>query len=565
MSAASHNPFTSTVPAHWPRQLPARLTVPSTTLWFNLEVSATRHPGHGAYEFFGRTITYAQLREQAMDIAGWLQATGVRKGDRVLLQMQNCPQFVVAYYAVVRADAVVVPVSPMSTAEDLHHYLEDSQAAAAICTADVMPTLCAAISKLPASVKPPVLVTGYADALPATRENTDVPKEMQSWLFATPDLLPGCTRWQDALALHAAPGAHLAQPDDLVMLPYTSGTTGKPKGCMHTHATLMPNALAGAMWTHMSASSRSLAALPMFHITGLVFSVLSSVYVGATSIVMPRWNRELAGRWISTHRISHFACIPTMVIDLLASPQYQDFGLASLCNLVGGGAAMPQAVAERLQREFGLNFAEGYGLTETAAMVAINPIDRAKLQCLGIPIFGNDMRIVDPDSGQALPMGQPGEIVLRGATVFSGYWRQPEATSDAFMEIDGARYFRTGDIGYEDEEGYFFVTDRLKRMINASGFKVWPAEVEALLYRHPAVQEACVIGFADDYRGESVKAVIVPKQDQATLPSAADITAWAKTQMAPYKVPRVVEFVDALPKSASGKVLWRAVQQAQKH
>ncbi len=545
------------VPVHWPRYLPQHLTVPATSLWFNLEVSATRFPDKAACLFFDQALSYAQLRAQSLAVAGWLQSVSVTKGDRVLLQMQNCPQFMVAYYAIVRADAVVVPVSPMNTAEELQHYLEDAQVKAALCTADVAQTLGAAIQALGAAL--PVLVTRYADTLPAGHGH--IPVELQPMLLQEHPLPPAFERWAVALERALAPGPHTALPSDLVMLPYTSGTTGRPKGCMHTHATLMPNALAGALWPQMSASSCSLAALPMFHITGLIFNVLSVIYLGATAVVMPRWHRELAGSWIAAYGITHFACIPTMVIDMFASPNYRSFGLNSLSNLIGGGSAMPQAVAERLKQEFDIDFAEGYGLTETAAMALINPIERPKLQCLGIPIFGNEVRIIDPETGVEVAVGQTGEIVLRGATVFQGYWRQPEATAQAFIDLDGRSFFRTGDMGHQDEEGYFFVTDRLKRMINASGFKVWPAEVEALLYRHPAVQEACVVSVPDDYRGENVKAVVVLRQGLETQPSAEELMAWSRTQMAIYKAPRAIEFVPALPKSSSGKVLWREVQR----
>jgi fatty-acyl-CoA synthase len=232
-----------------------------------------------------------------------------------------------------------------------------------------------------------------------------------------------------------------------------------------------------------------------------------------------------------------------------------------LRNVSGGGAAMPQAVAERLQAEFGITFAEGYGLTETAAPSHANPPERAKLQCLGIPIFSVDSRVVDPLTLEELPVGEVGEIITRGPMVFKGYWKHPEATADAFVEFEGRSFFRTGDLGRMDEEGYFFLTDRLKRMINASGFKVWPAEVEALLYRHPAVQEACIIAARDAYRGETVKAVVVLRPDAKGNTSADDIVNWSREHMAAYKVPKVVQFVDALPKSGSGKVMWRLLQE----
>jgi fatty-acyl-CoA synthase len=330
---------------------------------------------------------------------------------------------------------------------------------------------------------------------------------------------------------------------------------------MHTHRTLMPNVVGSALWGQASAEAVSLCVVPMFHITGMLYGVLSSVYNGLTTVVMPRWDRELAGRLISRHRVTHWTCIPTMVIDLFASPNYRQFDLTSLRYLSGGGAAMPHAVAERLQQEFGLTFIEGYGLTETAAPSHSNPIDRAKLQCLGIPIFGVDSRVIDPGTLLPVPQGETGEIVTHGPMVFKGYWGHPEATRAAFIDIDGKPFFRTGDLGHVDEEGYFFLTDRLKRMINASGFKVWPSEVELLLFKCPWVQEACVVAAADAYRGETVKAVIVLRQEARGRTTAQDVIAWAREHMAVYKVPRIVQFVDALPKSGSGKVMWRLLQE----
>jgi fatty-acyl-CoA synthase len=284
------------------------------------------------------------------------------------------------------------------------------------------------------------------------------------------------------------------------------------------------------------------------------------VYVGSTTVILPRWDRELAGRLISRCQVTHWTCIPTMIIDLFGSPHYKSFDLSSLRYLSGGGAAMPHAVAQRLQDEFGLTFAEGYGLTETAAPSHANPPERAKLQCLGMPIFGVDSRVVDPQTLKEMPVGEVGEIITHGPMVFKGYWQHPQATQAAFVEFEGKSFFRTGDLGRMDDEGYFFLTDRLKRMINASGFKVWPAEVEMLLYRHPAVQEACIIAARDTYRGETVKAVVVLRSEAKGKTSEQDIIDWAHEHMAAYKAPRLVEFVDSLPKSGAGKVMWRALQ-----
>ncbi len=549
----------------WPKRLPRALTVPQTSLWFNLEVAAARYPDKTAFMFFGRALSYAQLKAQAEALAGWLQAQGVGAGDRVALYLQNCPQFVIALYAVFRANAVAVPVNPMNRADEFGHYISDPETQVVICAADLAGFVAEADAALPPEQRlKAVLVTRYSDAMPeGTLDPAEAPNAtIEQWLRADPPLPAGYQCWGDALAAGHAPGPHSAGPDDLALLPYTSGTTGLPKGCMHTHRTLMHNAVSGS-WTHSGAETVGLGVVPMFHITGMMLCALGSVYAGATLVLMPRWDRELAGRLFARHGITHWTCIPTMVIDLFGSPNYKSFDLSSLRYIGGGGAAMPQAVAQRLQDEFGLTFAEGYGLTETAAPSHSNPVERAKLQCLGIPYFSTDARIVDPVTFEELPPGQDGEIIIHGPQVFKGYWRHPEATAAAFITFEGQRFFRSGDLGRMDEDGYFFITDRLKRMINASGYKVWPSEVELLLFKCPLVQEACIIAAKDDYRGETVKAVVVLRAEAKATAQPEDIVAWAREHMAAYKVPKIVEFVDALPKSGSGKVMWRLLQDAQ--
>jgi fatty-acyl-CoA synthase len=252
-----------------------------------------------------------------------------------------------------------------------------------------------------------------------------------------------------------------------------------------------------------------------------------------------------------------------MVIDFLANPRINEYDLSSLQRVSGGGAAMPAAVGERLQQLIGSAYVEGYGLTETIAPTHINPIDRPKRQCLGVPIFNVDSRIVDPQTLTEVPDGEVGEIVTHGPQVFRGYWRNEAATAAAFTELDGKEFFRTGDLGYIDAEGYFFLVDRLKRMINASGFKVWPAEIEAQMYQHPAIQEACVIAAKDAHRGETVKAVVVLRALFRGKVSEHEIIEWTRQNMATYKHPRIVEFVETLPKSATGKVQWRTLQEAE--
>ena len=553
----------------WPRRLPHAITPPATSLWDNLAVSARRYPDKPALVFLGRTLSYAELARQAERLAAHLTAQGVRRGDRVVLNMQNCPQLVIAHFAILRANAVVVPVNPMNRAEELKHYITDPDAKVAITTSDLAAELARASDALaPALRLSHLIVTHFTDAFDGNASGPDAPPDhWRDWLLthhALPALDGGSvTAWHDALQGDAPPPELQVGPADLSILPYTSGTTGLPKGCMHTHASIMHNAVATTAWGNGTSENVTLAVVPMFHITGMVSLMHSSIYAGATMVVMPRWDRDVAGRLISNWRVTHWTNIPTMVIDLLGSPHFQQYDLSSLVYIGGGGAAMPQAVAQRLLDLFGLRYIEGYGLTETAAPSHSNPADHPKQQCLGIPFMSTDARVIDPETLREMPVGEQGEIVIHGPEVFQGYWKRPDATAAAFIELDGKRFFRSGDLGRVDEDGYFFITDRLKRMINASGFKVWPAEVEALMFRHPAIQEACVIATRDAYRGESVKAVVVLRAGHQGQVTEQDIIDWCRDNMAVYKVPRVVQFADTLPKSGSGKVMWRALQEAE--
>jgi len=566
---------TLTMRAHfkfWPHRLPHAITVPVTSLWDNLATSARRYPDKPALVFFGTVLTYAQLLQKAQRLAQYLRGLGVQKGDRVVLCMQNCPQLVIAHFAILGASAVVVPVNPMNRAQELQHYITDPDARVAITTADLAQEWALASDALePGQRLLHLLTTHFTDSFDADVSSEDAPPvAWHQWLL-TQHAMPSMQgtrlhRWDQALA--ETPGVvPLPEPvvgsSDLAILPYTSGTTGLPKGCMHTHASVMHNSVAANLWVNGSSEGISLAVVPMFHITGMVSVMHTTIRGAGTLVIMPRWDRDLAGRLISHYKVTHWTNIPTMVIDLLASPRFAEYDLSSLVLIGGGGAAMPQAVAQRLLEEFGLRYVEGYGLTETAAPSHTNPPDHPKQQCLGIPILSTDARVVDPDTLQEMPVGAQGEIVIHGPEVFQGYWKRPEATVAAFVQIEGKRFFRSGDLGYVDEDGYFFLTDRLKRMINASGFKVWPAEVEALMYRHPAVAEACIIAAHDSYRGETVKAVVVRKVGHE-LVTEHDIIAWCRENMAVYKAPRLVQFVQALPKSGTGKVMWRALQEAER-
>jgi fatty-acyl-CoA synthase len=369
---------------------------------------------------------------------------------------------------------------------------------------------------------------------------------------------PGLVHWQQAIGAGLVPQPVASSPGDLCLLPYTSGTTGRPKGCMHTHRTLLASTLAAIAWRGLHRASVVMGVAPLFHLLGLQNAMLMPMALGATVVLQPRWDAANTAKLIERYRISVWAAPPAMLIDFFANPEAQRRDLSSLAVLNGGGAAMPDAVSAMLNERFGLTYIEGYGLTETASFLHCNPLGRGKRQCLGIPAFGVDSRIVDPDTLAELPPGEVGELVTAAPQLMLGYWRDDAADAASFFERDGQRFFRTGDLASMDHEGYFFLRDRLKRMINVSGYKVWPAEVESLLYRHPAVHEACVIAVPDQRQGESVKAVVVLKAGHAL--SVAELMAWCRAQMAVYKAPRLVEFRDSLPKSSTGKVAWRELQ-----
>ena len=544
--------------AFWPEGQAQHLTVPQTNLFYNVEVSAARFPDKPYMLFYETPISFAGFKDEAERIAGYLeQVCGVKPGDRVLLFMQNSPQFVLGYYGILRANAVVVPVNPMNHTSELRHYIRDTGAKVAIVAQDIY----AQMAPLLSEGLEQILVAAYSDYLKRPTDFT-----MPDFVAAPRMALEGAgvTLWADMLARALRPGPLTAGPDDLCVMPYTSGTTGHPKGCMHTHRGAMASIVASMQWFNTTQDATTLSVLPFFHATGMQGSMSGPLYYGSTMVVLPRWDRDVAARCVERYRIATMQLISTMVVDLLANPKIGDYDLSSLRSLRGGGAAMPEAVAQKLRELLGVPYVEGYGMTETIAATHINPPQRPKKQCLGIPIYGVDARVVDPSDWRELAVGEVGEIIVHAPNVMQGYWNNPTATAEVFVEIDGKRFLRTGDLARIDEDGYFFMVDRLKRMINASGFKVWPAEVEALLYQHPAIQEACVIAANDAKRGETVKAVVVLRPSFVNQVSPQDIVDWARANMAAYKAPRIVELVEALPKSATGKLLWRALQEQEK-
>ena len=545
-------------PKSWPQGIPHAVEFPHQTLQDNLIASANRVPERPALIFYGAKYTYMQMLELVEKLSGHFQFTlSLKLGEPVLLYMQNSPQFIVSYYAILHAGGIVIPINPMSKNAEVAFIQSDTNARILLCGSEVC------------EYAMPLLINGNLEQIIVSsyEEMCDPSYDLKpptSVVAREPEVMRkmGFSLWQDIIHASFPAKPVKRKYGDLAVIPYSSGTTGKPKGCMHSHATVMATAVGGVIWHAFEEHSISLASLPMFHVTGMQGAMNGPIYAGGTLVIMVRWDRQIAAELIRRYEITRWRSISTMAIDLVNDPNIASYDLSSLKAIGGGGAAMPAPVAYRLKEITGLDYLEGYGLSETMAATHLNPPDAPRAQCLGIPVFGVKSCVWSPESRKRLAPNEVGEILISGPQIFLGYWKQPKATKEAFVMLEGIKYFRTGDIGYVDDDGFFYMVDRLKRMINASGFKVWPAEVEAIMHAHPDIDEACVIATKDARKGEAVKAVIVAR-DPNNPPKIQGLREWCRGNMAAYKAPTVIEYVDALPKSGSGKVMWRALTEAE--
>jgi fatty-acyl-CoA synthase len=543
---------------HWPK-ISKSLKVPATSLYDNLKVSASRYPDQTAIFYYGNTLTYQQLDEEVNALAGYLEhKLGVKKGDKVLLFMQNSPQFVIGFNAILRANAIVVPINPMLVANELEFYVRDCEIKTAIAGQELYDRVQPLLGQTSLQN---LLLAAYSDYKGEGFESM-LPKEVELPRVVFNE--PNHYYWREAIQANLQPSEHTAKADDLAVFPYTSGTTGLPKGCMHSNRTVNANVVGAYHWSSSTPNNIHLMTLPLFHVTGMVHSMLMPIYSGSPMVILTRWNRDAAVQLIKNLGCTHWVTIATMIVDFLANPNLKAEDIASLTSLSGGGAALPEAVGEKLFNLTGLKFVEGYGLSETISQTHFNPPNRPKMQCLGVPAFDVDARVIEPATGKELGVGEIGEIIVNGPQVMVGYYNRDDENRSSFIELDGKKYFRTGDIGRYDEDGYFFIVDRVKRMINASGFKVWPTEVESYLYKHPAIQQACVVGVPDPRRGETVKAFVILNEGYEGKVTAEEIIEWSKEHMAAYKYPRFIEFRKSFPMTSSGKILWRNLQEEEK-
>lgn len=539
---------------HWPPRLSKTLTVPETTVYENLAFAAKKYPKKAAIQFYGRTLSYEELLSETEKLAGYLEKElQIGKEDNVLLLMQNSPQYLISMFAILRIRAVVVPINPMSTTNDLEFFIKDGDIEHALVSQELYGKLAPLREK---GLLKNTIVATYSNYTNGDQTIGELPAEVS----ASHQDLPGTIAWSTAIAGEKEVSPYQGVNSDMAMIPYTSGTTGTPKGCIHTNQTIQANVVSASYWMSLTPDTVVLTTLPLFHVTGVLHSALAPIFAGSEIVMLTRWDRDYATKAIEHYQCTHWINISTMVVDFLSNPHIKEYDLSSLQIVGGGGAPLPEAVGAQLKQLLGLDYVEGYGLSETMSHTHFNPPQRPKLQCLGIPAFNVDARIVDPATHEELGESEEGELLVHGPQLFEGYYNLPEDTKESHINIGGKEYFRTGDIAVRDEEGYYFLVDRLKRMINASGFKVWPTEVESILYKHPAVQQACVISAPDKNRGETVKAVVILNDEYKNQTAEQDIIDWSKDQMAAYKYPRIVEFRDSLPTTSSGKILWRQLQ-----
>jgi long-chain acyl-CoA synthetase len=512
-----------------------------TNLVNDVAETVEAYPDQPAVSFRGQELTYQQFWHRTGQLAKALTDAGLEPGDRVGVYLPNLPQFVISYYGVLRAGGAVVPMNPQYKAREIGHMLEDSEAQAVIGLADLVPFV------------------------HQVREDEDVDTNVET-VVSVGGEAEGAVTFEDFLAEGTMETVERAD-DDVAAQPYTSGTTGTPKGVLLTHHNLgwMTRHAGDVMEEDYGPEDKLLGVLPLFHIYGMTVVMNAGLYNGSTYYPMPEWDAEEALSLIESEGITIMHGVPAMYNDVINTPGAEDYDLSSLRFVNSGGSSIPLEVIDRFEEMYGLQLNEGYGLTETSPITHANRPDARRKGSIGKVIPGVDAKVVDDDFTE-MPRVEEGpideddydlseivgEIVVSGPNVMKGYHGRPEANEEAFTEAEGKTWFHTEDLGYWDEDGFFYVIDREKHMIVTGGYNVYPREVEELLFEHPDVADAAVVGIPDERRGETVKAFIVPTPDAEVTPE--EIKEYCLDNMAAYKHPREVEFVEELPRTTTGKV-----------
>jgi len=536
---------------HYDYWVPHHMAYPRRPLHDILDTAAIDVPDHQATAFFGATLTFRELKDRSDRFATALAGFGLAKGDRVGIMLPNCPQYIIAAFAVLRHGAIVVNINPTYTAREVLMVATDSGMRFLI-TLDALAPLALGVRDRTSLER--IIVTSLAEYTPAA----SAPPRVEGTVALT-DLID-LTHGVQAPQVIRVPIAS----DDLAVLQYTGGTTGTPKGAMLTHGNLFANVIQTEAFMYRSrerGEARYLLVIPYFHIYAFTVGMMKGVWVGALQVLLPKYDVEQVLAAIKQYRPTYFPAVPTVFVSLLNHPRVKEFGLEHVRTFNTGGAPCPVEVIDQWERAFGRNLSEGYGLSETSPVTHTTPqLAARKPGAIGIPVVDTDIKIVDVETGtRELPLGEAGELCIAGPQVMKGYWQRRDETERALRTgEDGRVWFYTGDIARMDEDGFCSIVQRKKDMIIVDGFNVYPSEVETVLYMHPSVRLVAVIGMPDAYHGEVVKACVVLKEGASAMP--ADLIEHCKGELAPYKVPRQVELRNDLPMSAVGKILYRVLR-----
>ena len=536
-------------------QLSPHLEVENLTLPVALGRSAGRYPDHAALIMMGKTISYRQLDGEVNRFAAALSKLGIRKGDKVAIVLPNIPQMVIATYAIFRLGAVAVMNNPLYTERELEHQLNDSDSTIVICMDLIVPRILSIRDRTQIKT---IISCHLRDYLPFPLKQLFpiVKKQMHRKTRG----LEGVLEFTDLLRSAPSEPPHPEVSfDDIACLMYTGGTTGVSKGVMLSHANVSINVqqFSALLSDAEEGKETVIGILPFFHAAGFTAAMNYCIYRGFTNVLVPRPDPDTLLKLTVKYRPAYFGCVPTLYVGILNHPDLPKHDLSFIRACISGAAPLAIETIREWDKRVGAPIIEVYGMTEMSPISHTNPwLGKMKPGSVGIPLPDTDCKIMDVDTGShEMGVGESGEILLKGPQMTRGYYKKPEETAEAFR--DG--WFHTGDIGYMDEEGYLFIVDRKKDMIIAGGFNIYPREIDEVLYEHPKVKEACAVGLPDPYRGETVKAFIVPR-DGETL-TEEEVTAYCREKLAAYKVPKQIEFVEELPKSAIGKVLRRELRE----
>ena len=550
---------------HYDYWVRPHMSYPGRPLGDILALTAVHRPDRTATHFLGAELTYLELKQRADALAGSLAALGIVKGDRVGIMLPNCPQYIIASFAILELGAVIVNINPSYTPREFLIVAADSTPRLVI-TIDALVPLVQGVRK--ETTVEQIIATSLAeysaaaaappriDGTLALADLTKTTKGSDTRLTPAPPARGSDTR--------LTPPSGIG-PDDLAVLQYTGGTTGTPKGAMLTHGNIFANVVQTVAWTNpaytLSGEERYLVVIPYFHIYAFSVCMMTGLWVGALQIIHPKYDPEQVLASIKQFRPTYFPAVPTVFVSLLNHPRVAEFGLEHVRHFNSGGAPCPVEVLEEFERRIGRPLLEGYGLSETSPVThSTAQLARRKLGTIGVPFPDTDIKVVDVETGtREMPLGESGELCIAGPQVMKGYWNKPEESAQVLRaDADGRIWFHTGDVAVVDEDGYTSIVQRKKDMIIVDGFNVYPSEVEAILYTHPAVRLAAVIGIPDPYHGETVRACLALKAGASA--TAEQIIEFCRIHLTEYKVPRSVEMRETLPMSAVGKILYRVLR-----